>query len=113
MKIGMLVSSVVAVLFRVLFRRSMLTSKSSVALYAATYAPTFFLSRYLESIGTPKRDSTTGVLITSGEDLNQPGLIEYCFDVLYVTCKYFVQLCWYVSFDLEYRHQGFARLGVV
>lgn len=83
---GMLISTVIAILFRLLFRRSSLTSKLSVFIYAVTYAPTYFLSRYLENIGTPKRDSTTGVLVNSGEDLNQQGLLEYGFDVIYVTC---------------------------
>lgn len=37
-------------------------------------------------MGTPKRD-TTGQLISSGEDLNQPGVTEWMFDVLYVACE--------------------------
>lgn len=37
-------------------------------------------------IGTPKRDGA-GNLISSGEDLNLGGITDWCFDVLYVTCK--------------------------
>jgi hypothetical protein len=43
------------------------------------------LSNYLVKIGTPRRDPTTGMLISYGEDLNQAGVTEWCFDVLYVT----------------------------
>ena len=41
--------------------------------------------RYLVKIGTPRRDPA-GNLVSSGEDLNQGGITEWCFDVLYVTC---------------------------
>jgi hypothetical protein len=82
---GMLIASVLSILLRLLFRRSSLTSISSIIIYAVTFAPTFFLSRYLTYIGKPKRDAT-GNLVSSGEDLSQPGLTEYAFDVIYVTC---------------------------
>jgi hypothetical protein len=36
-------------------------------------------------IGKPKRDAA-GTLLSAGDDLNQPGLTEYAFDVIYVTC---------------------------
>jgi hypothetical protein len=88
LKLGMLIASVLSILLRALFRRGSLTSIPSVLLYAITYVPTFFLSRYLTTIGQPKRDAT-GALVSPGEDLNQPGLTEYAFDVIYVTCKYF------------------------
>lgn len=85
LKIGNLIAGVLSVLLRVLFRRSMLTSKSSVFLYAITFAPMWMLSSYLEKIGLPKRDPTTKAVVSSGEDLNQSGIMEYCFDIIYVT----------------------------
>lgn len=50
--------------------------------------PSIFLSRYLERIGSPRHDPTTGTLISAGEDLSRPGIIEWCFDVIYITCAY-------------------------
>jgi len=50
----------------------------------------FLLSNYLVKIGTVKRDPSTGTLMSSGEDLSQPGVTEWCFDVLYVTCEFFL-----------------------
>jgi hypothetical protein len=38
----------------------------------------------LEKIGTTRRDAA-GTLISSGEDLNQPGITDWCFDIVYVT----------------------------
>jgi hypothetical protein len=64
----------------------MLTSTWSITLYGIFFAPTFFISRFLTLSGRPKRDAA-GAVIASGEDLNQPGLTEYAFDVIYVTCK--------------------------
>lgn len=46
-----------------------------------------FLSRYLERIGSPRHDPTTGTLISAGEDLGRPGILEWCFDVVYITCE--------------------------
>ncbi|KAF8138711.1 hypothetical protein EV363DRAFT_1154807, partial [Boletus edulis] len=56
-------------------RGSLPPSKGSLAMYVVTYLPALFLSRYLESIGTLRRDPTTGAIISSGQDLNQPGVI--------------------------------------
>ncbi|KAI6034084.1 hypothetical protein BKA83DRAFT_4184706, partial [Pisolithus microcarpus] len=75
-----------SLVLRLLLRRDSLPpSKGSLLIYVLTYLPALFLSRYLESIGTSRRDPTTGALISSGEDLNQPGVTEWSFDVLYVT----------------------------
>jgi hypothetical protein len=59
-------------------------------LYTLGSLPAVFLSRYLQKIGTPRRDLGNGLLMSSGEDLNQKGVIDYCFDVIYVTCEPFV-----------------------
>ena len=54
-------------------------------MYALSLVPSVFLSRYLERIGSPRRDPTTGTLISAGEDLSRPGILEWCFDVVYIT----------------------------
>lgn len=75
-------------LFRLLFRRSSLPpSKGSLALYIVTLLPSTFLSNYLIKIGSPRRDPTTGSLISYGEDLGQAGVTEWCFDIVYITCE--------------------------
>lgn len=87
LKIGMILPTILHFLLRFIFRRSSLPpSKGSLALYILTYIPTFFLTRYLENIGTVKRDAS-GTLLSSGEDLAQAGLTEYAFDIIYVTCE--------------------------
>ena len=84
----MFIPTLLSTFFRLLLRRSsLLPSKGSLAIYIVTYLPALFLSRYLERMGTSRRDPTTGALISPGEDLNQPGVTEWCFDILYVTCK--------------------------
>ncbi|KAG6918901.1 hypothetical protein DXG01_010556 [Tephrocybe rancida] len=86
LRLGMLVPTIISILFRLLFRRDSLPpSKGSLAIYIATFFPAFFLSNYLIKIGTTRRDPTTGTLISYGEDLNQAGVTEWCFDILYVT----------------------------
>ncbi|KAF8558782.1 DUF788-domain-containing protein, partial [Imleria badia] len=86
LRLGMFLPTLLSILLRLLFRRGSLPpSKGSLAIYVVTYLPALFLSRYLESIGTSRRDPTTGAVISSGEDLNQPGVTEWCFDILYVT----------------------------
>ena len=93
----MFLPTLLSILLRLLFRRDSLPpSKGSLAIYVVTYLPALFLSRYLEGIGTSRRDPTTGAIISSGEDLNQPGITEWCFDILYVTCtfKMYLPLFW-------------------
>ncbi|KAH0587428.1 hypothetical protein H2248_006217 [Termitomyces sp. 'cryptogamus'] len=86
LKLGMLLPTLISILCRVLFRRDSLPpSRASLAIYVATFCPAFFLSNYLIKIGTTRRDPTTGSLISYGEDLNQAGVTEWCFDILYVT----------------------------
>ncbi|KAF7355110.1 hypothetical protein MSAN_01426600 [Mycena sanguinolenta] len=88
LKLGMILPTVISLILRVLFRRSSLPpSKGALFLYTITFFPAFFLSNYLIRIGTTRRDPTTGTLISYGEDLSQPGVTEWCFDILYVTCK--------------------------
>jgi len=89
LKLGMMVPTIISLVLRFLFRRSSLPpSKFSLALYVVTFFPSLFLSNYLIKIGTPRRDPTTGTLLSYGEDLNQSGVTEWCFDILYVTCAF-------------------------
>jgi hypothetical protein len=89
LKLGMIVPTVISLVLRFLFRRSSLPpSKTSLALYVVTFFPSLFLSNYLIKIGTPRRDPTTGTLLSYGEDLNQSGVTEWCFDILYITCVF-------------------------
>ncbi|KXN87899.1 hypothetical protein AN958_07908 [Leucoagaricus sp. SymC.cos] len=86
LKLGMIVPTLISLVLRFLFRRSSLPpTKTSLALYVVTFFPSLFLSNYLIKIGTPRRDPTTGTLISYGEDLNQTGVTEWCFDILYIT----------------------------
>ncbi|KAI6122737.1 hypothetical protein EV401DRAFT_1313323 [Pisolithus croceorrhizus] len=86
LRLGMVIPTILSLVLRLLLRRDSLPpSKGSLLIYILTYLPALFLSRYLENIGTSRRDRTTGALISSGEDLNQPGVTEWSFDVLYVT----------------------------
>ncbi|TFK43184.1 hypothetical protein BDQ12DRAFT_731238 [Crucibulum laeve] len=86
LKLGMIVPTIISLVLRFLLRRSSLPpSKGSLAIYVVTFFPAFFLSNYLVKIGTTRRDPTTGTLISYGEDLNQSGVTEWCFDILYVT----------------------------
>ncbi|KZT26954.1 DUF788-domain-containing protein [Neolentinus lepideus HHB14362 ss-1] len=83
-QLGMLVASLLSILLRLLFRRSTLTLSFRTLLTSSTYLITFLISRFLTNAGSPKR-SASGELLSSGDDLNQGGMTEWCFDVLYVT----------------------------
>ncbi|RDX53209.1 putative opsin, partial [Lentinus brumalis] len=86
LRMGTLASLGLSLLLRVLFRRSALRPTTfAFWVFALSLVPSVFLSRYLERIGSPRRDPTTGALISAGEDLAHPGIIEWCFDVVYIT----------------------------
>ena len=89
LKLGIILPTLIHVVLRILLRRqSIPPSKGSVAIYVATFLPALFLTNYLIKIGSPRRDPTTGALISYGEDLAQPGVTEWCFDILYITCGF-------------------------
>ena len=86
LRLGLLVSCALSLLLRILFRRSALRPTTPAFwMYALSLVPSIFLSRYLERIGSPRRDPTTGALLAAGEDLSRPGIIEWAFDVVYIT----------------------------
>jgi hypothetical protein len=89
LKLGIILPTLIHIVLRVLLRRQSLPpSKGSVAIYVAAFLPALFLTNYLIKIGSPRRDPTTGALISYGEDLAQPGVTEWCFDILYITCEF-------------------------
>lgn len=83
----MLLSTLAVVVLRLLFRRSSSVSKSVIAVFVITLIPEVVLFRYLANAGTIRRDPTTGALLSAGEDLSRPGVMEWCFDVIYITCE--------------------------
>ena len=86
LRLGMMIACGLSFFLRVLLRRSSLRPTAfAFWVYALSLVPSIFLSRYLERIGSPRRDPTTGALISAGEDLSRPGIIEWCFDVVYIT----------------------------
>jgi hypothetical protein len=85
---GMILPTVLSLLLRLIFRRGSLPpSKSSLAIYLLTSIPMFLLSNHLIKIGSTRREASTGALISSGEDLSQLGVTEWCFDIIYITCE--------------------------
>ncbi|KAF7790097.1 hypothetical protein EIP86_001047 [Pleurotus ostreatoroseus] len=87
LRLGMLIATVLSLFVRVFFQRGSLSPKKfSFWVYVLSLVPSVFLSRYLERIGSPRHDPTTGTLISAGEDLGRPGILEWCFDVVYITC---------------------------
>jgi len=84
---GLLIATTLSLLIRIIFRtKSISPTRLSFWIHIISHIPSTFIARYLAGIGEPKRTGT-GELISPGEDLNQPGVIEWCFDVIYVTCK--------------------------
>jgi len=51
---------------------------------AIPFIPSVGLSRYISKLGKPVRDAS-GTLISPGADLNQGGITEWSFDILYIT----------------------------
>jgi len=84
---GHLLGNLLPLLIRVLFRwQAFRQSKMAIILYCVSVALSQFLYQQLKRMGTPRRDST-GSLMSPGDDLNQPGMTEWTFDVLYISCE--------------------------
>ena len=75
-----------AIIRVVLLGQTFRNSKKAFVFYCLSLALSQFLYRHLKKLGTPKRDST-GNLVSSGDDLNQPGMTEWMFDILYISCE--------------------------
>ncbi|KAI0040697.1 DUF788-domain-containing protein [Auriscalpium vulgare] len=78
---GQVGANVLALVLRLFFSK---TSKTAIVFYVLSLGAGQFLYRQLVKMGTPRRDAT-GTLVSSGDDLNQPGMTEWFFDVLYVS----------------------------
>ena len=84
---GHLLGNFLPLLIRVLFRsQAFRQSKKAIVLYCISAALSQFLYQHLKKMGTPRRDSTGG-LVSPGDDLNQPGMTEWIFDILYMSCE--------------------------
>ena len=84
---GLLIATTLSTLIRIIFRtKSLSPAQLSFWIHILSHIPSTLIARYLARIGEPKR-SDTGELVSPGEDLSQPGIIEWCFDVIYVACK--------------------------
>jgi len=82
---GLLLATTLSMLIRVIFRlKSLSPTQLSFWIHIASHIPSTFIARYLYKIGEPKR-SPSGELISPGEDLNQSGVTEWAFDIIYVT----------------------------
>jgi len=85
LQLGLLLVTLLSLLLRLVLRiHSLSPTKLSFWLHLLSHIPSVVLSRYLIQIGTPKRDAA-GSLISSGEDLSRTGVIEWCFDIVYIT----------------------------
>ncbi|CAE6505010.1 unnamed protein product [Rhizoctonia solani] len=84
LQMGMLIANALYWILRLLLRRPVL-ARGSTSLYVLTFIPTMVLYRHLTSIGLPRKEPNTGALISPGEDLNQSGITEWCWDIIYVT----------------------------
>ncbi|THH17609.1 hypothetical protein EW146_g3237 [Bondarzewia mesenterica] len=78
---GQLLSHLIPLILRLIFKTY--TTKKAIILFAFSLLISQFIYQRLVKMGTPKRDSA-GSLISPGEDLNQPGVTEWMFDILYV-----------------------------
>lgn len=84
---GLLIAITLSMLIRLIFRtKSLSPTRLSLWMHIFSHIFSTMIARYLSKIGEPKR-SETGELISPGEDLNQPGVTEWCFDIIYVNCK--------------------------
>ncbi|KAH7344934.1 hypothetical protein B0J17DRAFT_637615 [Rhizoctonia solani] len=84
LQMGMLIANALYWLLRLLLRGPLL-ARGPTFLYILTFIPTVVLYRHLTSIGLPRKEPKTGALISPGEDLNQSGITEWCWDIIYVT----------------------------
>jgi len=88
MRTALLVTCLASLTLRfILFQRSYSTFQ--LLLIALPFIPSITLYNYLTKLGRPIRDAS-GNLVSPGADLNQGGITEWAFDILYIT--WFCQL---------------------
>ncbi|KAH7100624.1 DUF788-domain-containing protein [Auriculariales sp. MPI-PUGE-AT-0066] len=111
---GGLIATLLAAVLRLLLGRA---TRSGIMLSVAAALPMVFLTRFLVSAGSPKRD-IRGELVSSGDDLHAGGLTEYATDVVYLTwlclvlSALFGERAWYIYLLIPgfavYKLWGFA-----
>ena len=100
---GLLIATTLSMFIRIIFRiKSLSPTRPSFWIHILSHIPSTFIAKYLANIGEPKR-TATGELISPGEDLNQSGVTEWCFDLIYVTCKRFPRSSIAISRTALYR----------
>lgn len=60
------------------------TTGGTITRYVLFGGAALLVEYQLERLGRPRTDAR-GVVVREGEDLNQPGVVEYLFDLIYVT----------------------------
>lgn len=102
---GQTANVVLAFILRLLFG-TLLTTKKGMFFYTTTGVGSQYLYTRLKAMGTPKRDAS-GTMISPGEDLNQPGVTEWMFDVLYISCTLYFSRSFLQPLNrLHYRNRG-------
>ncbi|KAF8520129.1 hypothetical protein JB92DRAFT_2896295 [Gautieria morchelliformis] len=84
LRVGMIVCMGLSITIRLFLRRYTFSSIFSIMVYVTTLAPSMFLYSFLVRAGTPRRDAS-GMLLSPGDDLNQAGLTDWSWDIIYVT----------------------------
>jgi hypothetical protein len=74
-----------AVYIITLFSRFYLHRPANNKAFYLTSVPLFISVAVLEKTGRPVIDAATKKIINEGQDLVQPGLVEYLFDIVYLT----------------------------
>jgi len=83
LRIGLLVTCVSTLALRfIIFRRS--HNLVQLFLIAFPFIPSLTIYNYLTKLGKPARNDS-GSLLNPGGDLNQGGITEWAFDILYIT----------------------------
>ncbi|KAF8528874.1 hypothetical protein BU17DRAFT_80026 [Hysterangium stoloniferum] len=84
LQLGMVLVNTLSILIRVFFQKRPVSFIWSFLRFILPSIPTVVLSLFIVRAGTPKRDSA-GTLLSPGDDLNQAGLLEWSWDVIYIT----------------------------
>jgi hypothetical protein len=85
---GQLLNNLVPLVIRFVFRLlGYPFSTTALILSVLSLVLSQFIYGRLTKMGSPKRDAA-GAVISPGEDLSRPGITEWMFDILYITCKF-------------------------
>ena len=84
LRLGMVICTGLSLTIRLLLRRHTIYAVFSFMVYVLTLVPSILLYFFLVRSGTPRRDAS-GLLLFPGDDLNQAGLTDWSWDIIYVT----------------------------